>query len=291
MRYAKWITVMALAFALIGGGAYAATTIAKHSIGYNKLTTGLQQRVDQPGPAGLRGATGVQGSKGEAGATGPKGERGPTGPEGTPAPVGLKGWGPLVRNEFGSPIAETGTTSTGIDALILATASGAEKAEYGTESEFTGLKIADLSSIGFTEYLTDSDASAFAANQPNIQIEVNPHVAGKTYSSLVFDPGAIEAAQVNQWSTVDAARASNGGDPLYGWYFTSGAVAEATGCGQVGGQHFCTLAEVQAAAPEAEVTFSVGLGKGRDYPFQGLISEFNVNGTEFTFGPGGTFAN
>jgi hypothetical protein len=243
------------------------------------------------GPAGPKGETGAQGPKGETGAPGPQGglgPQGPAGPEGKSAPLGLAAWGPMVRNEYGSPVAETGTTSTGQDALILATADGTEKADYGSESEFAGLKIAAITSIGFTEYVSDGDVAINEGNQPNIQIEVNPKVAGKTYSSLVYNPNPMSIGESDQFRSVDATGGVSG---TGGWYFTSGAGATATECGLSAGEHFCTLAEIQSKAPEAEVSLSLGLGKGRDYQFQGLISEFHLNGTSYTFGPGGTFKN
>ena len=194
----------------------------------------------------------------------------------------------MARNEYGSPIAETGSTSTGTDALILETgcykepcteASSWEKAEYGSEVEFAGLKIAAISEIGLSVYVADSTSGH--SPMPNIQMEVNPKVASKTYSSLVYNPGET-APDVFQYVDATAVPSNTGSE---GWWFSNGAVATATGCSLA---HECSLAEVQAAAPEAEVSFSLGLGKGRDSMGEILIKEFKLNGTTYTFGPGGT---
>lgn len=239
------------------------------------------------GPQGPQGTTGQPGPAGTTGAPGPAGQNGAQGPAG---PVGLAGpeagsrvdhsWGELTRNEYGSPTARTGTHSPewdGNGALILATADGTEKAEYATTS-LAGLKIADISTLTYQQFVTDGDFGISPENAINIQIEVNPKVAGKTYSSLVYNPGIVTA--VNAWGLVDAAAVGTGNT---GWYFSNGAVAEATGCGQGAGQHFCSLAEVKTAAPEAEVSFSFGLGKGRDRQFQGAADDLILNGTVYDF--------
>jgi len=205
------------------------------------------------------------------------------------APEPLSTWGKMPRNEYGSPIAETGSTATGVDALIIETgcfkepcteAASWEKAEYGSEIEFAGLKIADIDEIGFSVYIADSTAGH--SPMPNIQMEVNPKVAGKTYSSLVYNPGET-TPDIFEYVDATAPPSDPGNE---GWWFSNGTVATATGCTL---SHGCSLAEAQAAAPEAEVSYSLGLGKGRDTLGEILISEFKLNGTTYTFGPGGTF--
>ena len=206
-----------------------------------------------------------------------------------PAPEALSTWGKMPRNEFGSPIAETASTATGVDALILETgcykepcteASSWEKAEYGSEVEFGGLKIADIDEIGLSVYIADSTAGH--SPMPNIQMEVNPKVAGKTYSSLAYNPGETTP---NVFESVDATAVPSN-PASEGWWFSNATVATTTGCTLASA---CSLAELQAAAPEAEVSFSLGLGKGRDTMGEILIDEFKLNGTRYTFGPEGTF--
>ncbi len=211
------------------------------------------------------------------------------GHDGPDEPEALSTWGKMPRNEYGSPIAETASTATGVDALILETGcyqepcnspASWEKAEYGSEVEFGGLKIADISEIGFSVYIADSTAGH--SPMPNIQMEVNPHVAEKTYSSLVYNPGET-SPDVFEWVDATAVPTNPGNE---GWWFSNGTVATATGCTL---SSACSLAEVQAAAPEAEISYSLGLGKGRDTLGEILIDEFKLNGTRYTFGPEGTF--
>jgi len=228
------------------------------------------------GPRGPQGVAGPAGQPGATGATGPQGQSGAEGPAGTLAPPAPKydlSWGELTRNEYGSPVAALGPHSPELDgdgALILDTADGTEKAEFAT-TEFAGMRIASIVGLSFDEFTTDGDHAISPRNEPNIQIEVNPGIAGQTYSSLVFDPPA--RAESDGWATVDAVT----GAP--GWYFTNGAVAAATGCSQA---HECTLGEVQAAAPEATVSLSLGLGKGRDYAFQGAVDHLIVTRSTLT---------
>lgn len=208
--------------------------------------------------------------------------------EGPEEPQPLTTWGKMPRNEYGSPIAETGTTATGRNALVIETGcfkepcsdpASWEKAEYGSEVEFAGLKIADITEIGFSVYIADSTAGNYP--MPNIQTEVNPKVAGKTYSSLVYNPPETSP---NVFEYVDATTPPT--EPNEGWWFSNGTVGAETGCTL---SNPCSLAEVQAAAPEAEISYSLGLGKGRDTLGEILIDEFRLNGATYTFGPLGTY--
>lgn len=239
--------------------------------------------------AAIPGQAGSTGSAGATGATGPEGAEGAEGGTNVSAQ-----WGEILRNEYGSPLAQTGipaaTPPLGKGALLLATAcysspcttATAEKAEYGSETEFAGDKIADIHELSFSAYVTDQDVS-FGSPEPNIQIEVNPKVAGKTYSSLVYNPKPIAAAEANVWHTINAAApVTNHGEE--GWWFSSAQVATATNCTQA---HLCSLAEVQAAAPDAEISLSLGLGKGRDSQFQGAVDALHYNGTIYNFEPFG----
>lgn len=256
---------------------------------------GKEGKEGIPGIPGLPGLPGEKGEKGEPGlpglpgTPGLPGAEGPEGKEGPSAPTGLKTWGELLRNEFGSPTARLGYTAAaspdGDGALILATADGTEKAEFGTETELKGTLIASLTIVSFEEYVTDGDFGINAANEPNIQIEVNPKVAGQTYSSLVYNPAPLNPLAQDSWSTVNAAApVVNHGEE--GWYFSKSAVATATNCSQA---HLCSLAEVQIAAPEAEVSLSVGLGKGRDYQFQGAVDNLKLNTADYDFTANGVF--
>lgn len=89
MRSYLPVLIVALVLGLVlGGGAVAALTVPNNSVGWNKLTHGVQKRIlGKPrfrGPLPiLRGPSGPEGPRGERGEPG---EPGPTGPSGVVEP-------------------------------------------------------------------------------------------------------------------------------------------------------------------------------------------------------------
>src|SRR5919109_5569240 len=73
-------------------------------------------------------------------------------------------------------------------------------------------------------FQTPENADINPRNMPNIALEINPHVAGKTYTSMVWVPDP--APVTDRWSGF-INRATTGA-----WYFTNPTVATATGCDQ-----------------------------------------------------------
>ena len=189
----------------------------------------------------------------------------------------------INRNTIGSPVAQLRSgpfdPPAGDGSLNLTVGSGPplEKLAFGNEVDFQGLRIADLSAVGFSVYQTGENTGPSAANLPNLSFEVDPNVPGVAvdYSSLVYNnPAAVPA---NAWSTINAATGA-------GWYFTNGATATATTCGQgAAPQHFCTLAEVKAAAPNAVVTLSAAIAKGRDFEWHGAVDALRINNKVYDF--------
>jgi hypothetical protein len=187
------------------------------------------------------------------------------------------GWGIMNRNTIGAADATLrtgpGVPPFGAGSLNLSVATGSDKIAYGNEVDFAGLRIADITALGFSVLTTGENFAINPTNLPNITLEVNPHVTSASYSSLVYNPPAVTP---NVWSTIDATAGA-------GWYFTNASTAAATGCGQAAGQHFCTLAEVKAAAPNAVVTLSLAIAKGRDYAWHGAVDGLVVNDTTYDF--------
>jgi len=239
----------------------------------------------QAGTAGNDGVNGVDGKDGVNGVNGVDGVDGKDGRDGTDATIASGNWGIIDRNVIGSASAVLrsgpGGAPLGTGSLNLSVADGASKIAFGNEADFAGLKISSINALGFSVYQTGENASISAANLPNISLEVNPGVAGKTYSSLVYNPAPV---QPSRWSTVDAAQGA-------GWYFTNAAVAAATGCGQGAGQRFCTLDEIKTAAPDAYVTYSLGIAKGRDSAWHGAVDAVRVNDRVFDFEETGVSAH
>ena len=237
------------------------------------------------GDTGETGANGKDGLNGEHGKDGVNGVDGKDGRDGTDATIASGNWGIIDRNVIGSASAVLrsgpGGAPLGTGSLNLSVADGASKIAFGNEADFAGLKISSINALGFSVYQTGENASISAANLPNISLEVNPGVAGKTYSSLVYNPAPV---QPSRWSTVDATQGA-------GWYFTNAAVAAATGCGQGAGQRFCTLDEIKTAAPDAYVTYSLGIAKGRDSAWHGAVDAVRVNDRVFDFEETGVSAH
>jgi hypothetical protein len=115
LTYANVIATLAL-FLALGGGAYAATSIPKNSVGWSQLKdgsvsarkvkpgsllasdfklgelpTGTVEPQEETGAAGAGGERGRQGPRGEAGEDGARGPRGLQGPQGDPGDDGATG--------------------------------------------------------------------------------------------------------------------------------------------------------------------------------------------------------
>jgi hypothetical protein len=75
--------IVALILGLVlGGGAVAAVAIPNHSVGWNKLTPGVQKRILGKSKRAIQLPAGPQGERGGPGERGERGEPGPAGPSG-----------------------------------------------------------------------------------------------------------------------------------------------------------------------------------------------------------------
>jgi hypothetical protein len=145
LSYANVISSLCLVLVLGGGSAYAATQLAKNSVGTNQLKNGAvtpaklsgaakQTMTGPAGPAGAKGATGATGAKGE------KGERGERGEAATKlfAEVGengelLKSSGVTAAAFKGTLGAYSVTFNTNVSACVpMVTGVGQEPGVYGT---------------------------------------------------------------------------------------------------------------------------------------------------------------
>ena len=107
--------------------------------------------------------------------------------------------------------------------------------------------MSNLAKVGFRVFQTGENADISPSNMPNIALEINPHVAGKTYTSMLWVPNP--APVTNQWSPyLDATTTGK-------WYFSNGSVAAATGCDQTLTCTFNGCAE-RPGQPERRIWFS-----------------------------------
>lgn len=238
------------------------------------VVPGPQGPAGPQGPQGPIGA-GVPGPTGATGAPGAQGPQGPTGPTGPAAPVGLPNWGIIARNTIGNAfaIAQQG-------GLYLGTASGADKIAYGNEQDFAGDPLPASTSL--TVNVTGEDLGIYARNVPNVAMEIVPG-ALSTDTSQVFSYSTLNS--VITAATVLVPNADN--VLAEDAYWMTGAAGTASGCNQA---HYCTMAEVQAAFPDAAI-LTVGVNKGRDYAFQGVAKALSIGSQTFTFRDGGVFTS
>ena len=207
---ASMVVATAALFVAIGGGAYAATQINGHNIqngtvDESKLVAAARARIDHS--VGSHWGIIDRNTVGSAVAdlrSGPYGSFGVTGPSAKPP---------------------FGTGSLGIQVSDNALSGGTpqEKAAFGNEVDFFGDQVSSLNKVGFRVFQTQENADISPSNMPNITLEINPHVAGKTYTSMVWVPDPAPVS--NKWTGfIDATTSGN-------WYFTNGSVAAATGPG------------------------------------------------------------
>jgi hypothetical protein len=154
LSYANVISTLCLVLVLGGGSAYAATQLAKNSVGTGqlknaavtpaKLSAAAKKTMTGPaGPAGAKGATGSKGSTGATGAKGEKGERGEKGATGEAATklfaqVGengalVRGSGVTAASFKGTLGAYLVTFNTNVSACVpMVTGMGQEPGVFGT---------------------------------------------------------------------------------------------------------------------------------------------------------------
>jgi hypothetical protein len=300
------VAIIALVAAL-GGTAFAAATISGKDIKNNTVSSKkVKDKTLQTKDFSSKAKAELKGAKGDTGETGPQG---PVGPD-TAATYTNPNWAVIDRNTEGSPVAtlaggpNIGTAANqlpplGVGSLHVETASNLEKVTFGNQVDFAGDPVSGLSQIGFSYFVTGEDLGRYVGNVPNISLEIDPGLTKPdgpdpdslpdpvNYTSMVYvPPNPPGAAQ--QWVN-DDADANAGGTT--GWYFTNGTTATATGCNQT---TFCSLAQAKSQlaaahdpteAPASILT--VGVGKGKDYQFQGAIDALRINGTVYDFEPFG----
>ena len=275
--------------------------------------TGATGPQGESGEAGADGAAGPQGQTGEAGADGAagvQGETGAAGPQGAAGQGGLYSslrWGVIGRNTIGSPVAtyrvgpygRTGADDFsadepppfGVGSLQLyvdgtnGAQTGNEKVSFGNESDFAGLLIDNIATLGYWVYAGEDTLTGHAL--PSVALEVNPDANGQTYAQILYLPEASTAPSqpatrlTNTWQRYNALATGNR------WSSTTDLAAGTTLCHTTS----CTWSELLAQlGPAAAVTFSVGISKGRDNEFTGSIDGLQLNDTVYDFEPDGTWA-
>lgn len=247
-----------------------------------------------PGQAGANGTNGVNGSDGAAGAAGADAE------------YEAGNWGVILRNTIGSAIGElrpgpfgsfgvtgaAGEPPFGEGSVGLQVKDGTEKVAFGNEVDFFGDDPTAIDEVGFQVFQT-GESCGFSGgvcttprNMPNITFELDPNVGGASnavnYTSLVYVPDGVPAAERDRWSAYIDATAT-GGD----WYFTNGTLGTQTGCNQT---TYCDWDQVKTALNDAGNTaaaaiYTVAVGKGRDSAWVGAVDGLRLGDTIYDFEP------
>ncbi len=258
--------------------------IKRGTITQDRLALSVRRALAQ---VGQPGAAGEKGAKGDTGATG---STGPTLQGSAPAAQPNSGfWGIIDRNTIGSPAAALrsgpGTPPLGNGSLNLLVRDGNDKIAYGNEVDFANKPLSGFTTLGYSIFQGfDYDASVIL---PGLALEIDPNLTDSVnYSSVVYVAPKPLAADSYTWKAFDAT-ADPGGTS--GWFFTNGATATATGCGQGAGQTFCSWDQILQKVPNAVVK-TLAISKGRDTKFSGAVDALRVNGTVYDFEENGVFA-
>lgn len=188
--------------------------------------------------------------------------------------------GPWGRDPAGNPAA-TVPPPYGTGSLGIVVSSGDDKIAFGTEEEYAGVPLNSISTLKY--WIFEGVDPPLVNAPPSIALEVDPNLdPAINYTSLVYvpsqstPPSAPPARLANTWQQYDAG--AEGGK----WYATNGATATATGCTQASP---CTFSALKAALPDAVITFSLAISKGRDNPFVGAVDGLQVNNALYDFEP------
>ena len=185
----------------IKNGGVQTKDIKKGTIKKDRLASKLQQKIDQPGPAGPAGAAGPAGPQGPAGAAGPRGCPGRAWSDallrelGSHEPQHDRVSGAFLRSGPSTP--EVGPIPAqappfGEGSLIWSCRDadspdrGGGEAAYGNEVDFLGLSFDDLAEVGFHVYTTPENVSAggttpYAVDRDQVDPNLDAQAAGQLF--------------------------------------------------------------------------------------------------------------
>jgi hypothetical protein len=220
----------------------------------------------------------------------------PPGPP-VPPPVASSRWGIIYRNTIGGPnavlrggpydrsVLNSGAADIpppyGVGSLGIIVGSANEKIDFGDETDFAGMP---LSAVNVLKYWIYAGGDTLAGvTMPIISIEANPRLGASTFTSLNYvpdfsvPPSAPATRLPNTWQQYIASAAGSG-------WFATGATGTATGCTQI---TRCSFTVLKSRLPNAVISLSLGISKGRDTPFAGAVDGLQVNDTVYDFEPSG----
>ena len=216
-----------------------------------------------------------------------------------PPAVASSHWGIIYRNTIGGPnavlragpygrsVINAGPANLpppyGLGSLGIIVGTAADKVAFGNETDFFGVPLRDLRVLKYWVF-TGADSLA-GISLPIISIETNPRLGALNFASLNYrpdtsvPPSAPAVRVANVWQQFDATAAGNS------WNVT-GAAGIAIGCTIVTP---CSFGVIKSRLPNATVSFSLGISKGRDSAFAGAVDGLQVNHTVYDFERTGVF--
>lgn len=200
-------------------------------------------------------------------------------------------WGIIGRNTYGSPnaVLRDGpygrTTATfpaaqappyGDGSLGIIVDAG-EKVAFGNETIFAGRRLSSIDTLRYWVFAGTDDINTVVL--PNITLEVDPNVGTSDYTSLVYlpdqstSPSAPITRLANVWQRYDASTTGSR------WWAT-GPTGTTINCTQASP---CTFQELKTRLPDAVISYSLGISKGRDTAFVGAVDGLQVNRLVYDF--------
>ncbi|TMR10387.1 hypothetical protein ETD86_39830 [Nonomuraea turkmeniaca] len=190
--------------------------------------------------------------------------------------------GPWGRNPVSNPRA-TVPPPYGVGSVGLIVGSGDDKIVWGNESDFAGTRLSGINTLAYSVF--EGETPPLTNTPPNLILEVDPNLDPDiNFTSLVFlpldstSPAAPARRLPSNWERYTPSA------PGSAWWATNSETASATGCTL---SSPCSFSELKDALPDAVITFSLGINKGRDTPFVGAVDGVRVNNRIFDFEPQG----
>lgn len=161
----------------------------------------------------------------------------------------------------------------GTGSLGIIVGSGNDKIAFGNETIFANTRLSSIRTLRYWVFAGVDSLTGVVV--PNITIEVDPNVGTSNYTSLVYLPNISTAPSApttpapNVWQRYDAGATGNQ------WYAT-GTTGTTIGCTQATP---CSFAQLKERLPDAVVSLSLGISKGRDTSFRPANSGWTLGRT------------
>jgi hypothetical protein len=270
LTYANVVASLALFLVLSGGAAYAASQLAKNSVGTKQLKNGAvtQAKISAAAQTALKGATGSKGEVGPKGAQGDRGLEGKEGPEGKPGPDAGPAGGAL-SGSYPNPSLAAGAVGT---ASFAAGATAPNAVKLGGEEASAFLPSSDVQRIHFNPSECETSASA-GCKATILQMRGETLKATCGNGTVASNEIKIEAeGNEQEIENTNAAfiGTAAGGTPHAGGFGRSGTVVNATG------QEEAQIGTIVVAGVDYTITISLQV---YSVDLFGEESACQVNGT------------